>query len=325
MGFGNNTINTDNSRFNKLNRELLVFFVFFIVAIIFWFILTFRNTTSVSLDYSITVRGIPNSVIVTSKIPEKVPVHLKGRGFQLLKLYFNKSQRMLELDYSNLKDNGKALVINEDVWKKAFGKILPAGISVHEAALPTIEIYYSDGEHKHVPVKVVGNITPDNEYILGNTVLQPEFVDIYAPKDSYDTITVINTRSISLNHLKDTTEVEVQLAPPIGVKCVPDKVKVKFCVDLQTTKHINIPIYTINIPQNIILKPFPMVVTVTYQVSASQFNSIKDEQFNAVIDYSTIKKSDNQCSVTLTHVPEGVSNVRFTPHKVDYVIEQNAE
>lgn len=322
MTKGNNSNKTNNSRFSRINRELLVFLVFLLVAIAFWFILTFKNVTAISLDYKLKIRGIPNSVIVTSKIPDKVSLRLHGRGFQLLKLILNSSNRELDIDYSSLKDNNKALVINEDVWKKTLNKTLPVGITVNESSLPTIEIFYSNGEHKHVPVKVIGNLKAENEYMIGEVKLQPEFVDIYAPQDSYDTITHINSKSINLTELKDTTELDLTLEPPVGVKCVPNKVKATICVDLQTTKHLNIPIYTINIPQNIILKPFPQNVTVTCQVSASMYDYVKEEQFNAVIDYDKLKKEDSQCDVSLTEIPECVSNVRFSPHKVDYIIEQ---
>lgn len=314
----------DNSRFSKINRELWVFLVFLVIAVIFWFILTFRNSTAVSLEYQLKINGIPNSVIVTSKIPETVSARLHGRGFELIKLIFSRN-RVLEIDYSSLKESDKALLINEDVWKRAFDKILPSGISVNERTLPRIEIYYSNGEHKLVPVKVEGNLTAEKEYIIGDVKLNPEFVEIYAPEDAYDTITVIHSQKINLTNLKDTTDFDLKLNPPVGVKCIPNRVKAKVCVDLQTTKQIQIPIYTVNIPQNVILKPFPMTVTVTYQVSASKYNEIKDEQFNAVIDYSSIKEEDSKCAVRLVETPEDVSNVRYSPHMVDYVIEQTSE
>ncbi len=319
------TKSRNNSRISQINRELLLFLLFLIVALAFWFILTLRNSTNATLEFDLNVSGVPNSVIVTSKIPEKVSVRLKGQGFQLMKLLLNGTNRKVIVDYSSLKDNNKALIINEDVWRKAFSKILPSGVSVYESSLPTIEIYYSNGEHKHIPVRVAGYLYADADYVIGDIKLQPEFVDIYAPKDSYDTINYVNTQSVELGNMKDTTEIELKLNPPVGVKCVPNKVKATICVDLQTTKQITIPIYTINIPQNVILKPFPMTATVTYQVSASKYDEIRDEQFNAVIDYSTIKPFDSQCNVVLSSLPEGVSNVKYSPHRVDYVIEQSED
>ena len=312
-----------NSRFFKLNRELLVFSIFLLVAIIFWFIQTFKNTTSVSLDYRLQLNGIPNSLVYTSEVPERIKVRLYGRGFNVLKLLFSSSNdRVVEVDYSLMKDTSKALIIDSDIWKRSFSKVLPSGVSVNEQSIQTIEIFYSSAEQKKLPVIFKGKMTTAKDYVVGDIILKPEYVDVYAPVNVYDTITVINTNQIELNNLEDTLDIQLKLNPPMGVKCIPDTVHAKICVDLQSTKQISVPIYTLNSPQNIVLKPFPMTATVTYQVSASKYNSIKDTEFNAVIDYLTIKENDTQCKVNLTAIPEGVSNVRYSPHNVEFVIEQ---
>ena len=66
-----------------------------------------------------------------------------------------------------------------------------------------------------------------------------------------------------------------------------------------------------------------MTATISYQVNASKYNEIHDEEFNAVIDYASIKENDSRCKVNLTAVPEGVTNVKFSPQYVEYVIEQS--
>jgi len=312
-----------NSRFFKMNRELFVFLVFLLFAIAFWLIQTFKDTTSVSVDYQLKINGIPNSVIVTSKIPSDVKVRLHGKGFELLRLMLSSKEKVVEIDYASLKNSSKALVVDGEVWKRAFDKVLPAGISINERSLQTIEIFYSNGDHKNVPVAFKGKVTTEKDYMVGDIIIQPEFVDVYAPKESFDTITVINTSKPQLQNLKDTTTITLDLEPPVGVKCVPDQVKAVVCVDLQTTKRITVPIYTINSPQNIVLKPFPMTATISYQVNASKYNEIHDEEFNAVIDYASIKENDSRCKVNLTAVPEGVTNVKFSPQYVEYVIEQS--
>lgn len=312
-----------NSRFFKLNRELLVFSIFLLVAIIFWFIQTFKNTTSVSLDYQLVINGQPKSVLFTTEVPNKVTAKIYGRGFSLLKLIFSSfSDRVVTVDYAALKDTSKALIIDSDIWKRSFSKVLPAGVSVNEQSMPTIEIFYSLGEHKKVPIILKGTFNTAKDYIIGDINIVPEYADVVAPTEIFDTLTAINTVKIQENNLQDTLETTLKLDPPLGVACEPKDVKVQVCVDLQTTKQVSVPIYTVNSPQNIVLKPFPMTATVTYQVSASKYNSIKDTEFNAVIDYLSIKENDAQCKVNLTAIPEGVTNVKYSPHNVEFVIEQ---
>ena len=94
-----------NSRFFKMNRELFVFLVFLLFAIAFWLIQTFKDTTSVSVDYQLKINGIPNSVIVTSKIPSDVKVRLHGKGFELLRLMLSSKEKVVEIDYASLKNS----------------------------------------------------------------------------------------------------------------------------------------------------------------------------------------------------------------------------
>ncbi len=310
------------SGFLRLNRELMVFLVFLFVAVAFWFIQTFKDSTSMSLTYKLQVEGIPNSVIVTSKIPDDVTFRIHGRGFDLLRLLFSSQEEVVVVDYKNLKDTGKSLIIDSEVWKRSIDKILPPGISVNERGLQQTEIYYSNGEHKSVPVVFTGKVSTEDEYIVCDIRLTPSHVDIYAPVESFDTITGIPTSKLSLENLHDTTNVSLQLAPPVGVKCVPEQINAQICVDMQSTRQISVPIYTINSPQNIVLKPFPMNASVTFTANAGSFNKIKEDEFNCVIDYNTIKPTDTQCKVNLTSVPEGVSNVKYSPQYVEFVIEQ---
>ena len=162
----NNAPHTNNSRLSKINRELLVFLIFLFIAIAFWFIQTFKDSMSMSIDYQLKITGIPKSVITTSQIPETVNVRVYGRGFQLLRLLFSSQERVVEVDYSSMKDNNKALLIDNEIWKRAFDRILPSGISINERSLQTLEIFYSDGKHKAVKVLFDGKISTKSDFIL---------------------------------------------------------------------------------------------------------------------------------------------------------------
>ena len=321
--------NKDNKkkkwRFSILNRELLLFIVFLLIALGFWFIQTFKDAMNVSLEYKVVINGTPQSVIITSNVNETVNARLYGRGFLLLRLWLNSDDRVVEINFEELKKTNKTYVIDSDVWKRAFDRVIPQGVTVSNNNLPYIEIYYSNGEHKNVPVRIDGTISAGQEYVIGEVSLSPEFVDVYAPMEAFDTITAVYTKNMQLTELQDTVEMELELNPPTGVKCVPGKVTATVAVDMQTTKKISVPIYTINIPENIILKPFPMTVDVTFQVSASKYNEVKDDEFNFVIDYQSIKENDTKCEVFMNAAPKYVENVKFSPHSVDYVIEQNED
>jgi hypothetical protein len=106
------------------------------------------------------------------------------------------------------------------------------------------------------------------------------------------TITTIRTQRVSYSQLTDTTQVLLALAPPRGVKCVPDSVMATICVDLFTTKKLQLPVLFENTPDNIIVRSFPSSVGVTFRVSSSLYSVITENDFALVVDYNSIKPGD---------------------------------
>lgn len=306
----------------KVNRELFVFLIFLVVAIVFWFSQSFKDHTTVSLEYSLELINVPKSIIFTSDVPKTVSVSVSGRGFSILEYVSKKQHKRIEIDYSDLPKIGGMVTIDNYVWKKVLNKEFPSGVTYSSVTPSTIEIYYSMGEHKQVPVEFKGKVRTEAQHLLCDLKIDPLYVDIYAPSPQYDTITTVYTEPIIYKNVEDTLQFYVQLQKIKGVKMVPDSVCVTACVDLYTTKTLKVPVYCENIPQNKILRTFPMMVEVSFRVSATMYNSITSDDFIVVVDYNTIKSDDQKCRLQLREIPEGVSNVKVNPELADYVIEQ---
>ena len=185
-----------------------------------------------------------------------------------------------------------------------------------------LEIYYSTGEHKYVPVVFGGKAKVDGQHVLCGIELEPQHVDIYAPDNQFDTISAIYTEDVRYTGLKDTTVVRLALVPPKGVKCRPDSITAKLCVDLYTTKTIKVPIFCENIPEDKVIRTFPLTTNVTFRVSSSLYNHITASDFSIVVDYNTIQPNDKKCDLIVRTVPMGISDVTLSPQQVDYIIEQ---
>ena len=234
----------------------------------------------------------------------------------------NEHQKTLNVDYNDLPKMGGTLTIDNYVWKKTLTKELPKGVTLQTVSPSTVEIYYSMGEHKQIPIEFQGKVRTSDEYMLCGIELQPKYVDIYAPSAVYDTIKVVYTEPFIDNDVKDTLNFRLALSRMKGVKMIPDTVSVKVCVDLFTSKTVKVPIYCENIPHNKILRTFPLMADVTFQVSATMFNNITDDDFVIVVDYNTIKTQDRKCKLIIRETPKGIYNVKVNPEVVDYVIEQ---
>ena len=105
-------------RFVTVNREIMVFLLFLIVAVAFWLSQTFKDHTTVNLEYELKIVNVPKNLIFTSDVPSTIAVAVSGRGFTILQYVMNKQHKVLSVDYNDLPKMGGTLSIDNYVWKK---------------------------------------------------------------------------------------------------------------------------------------------------------------------------------------------------------------
>ena len=60
-----------------------------------------------------------------------------------------------------------------------------------------------------------------------------------------------------------------------------------------------------------------------FTIGASQFRTIRPEQFNVVVDYQALAENpSDKCTLQLRSVPSSVSKAKLELDKVDYLLEQ---
>lgn len=308
-------------RLIKLNRNFLVFFVFLCISIGFWFLQTLKETTTVSQEYTLQIVGVPKDVIFTSDIPKKVKVNITGRGYNFLNYLSKSNNHVVNVNYEDLEVTNNKVTIDNSVLKKYLVRNLGSGLKISSISPSQIDAYYTKGQAKSVPIIFSGKIKTGMQHVLCGIELLSDSAKIYAPYALHDSIQSVTTEYLNREGIEDTTIIRVALKKIEGVKIIPDSVDVRVCVDLFTEKTISVPIYCENIPRNKVLRTFPGKVDVTFRVSATMFNDIKEEQFLLVVDFNSIKQNDKSCKVELRETPEGVSHVRFKPENVEFVIE----
>lgn len=306
----------------NINRDVLIFLVFLAVAVAFWFLQTFKENTVMTVNFRLELTGVPKNVILTNDLPDHLAVTVSGRGFAILDYITKNESHTLQLDYSTLESNNGVITINAATLRRELTQRISRTLKVTAVSPSLVEVYYSMGDHKYVPVVPRVNVKVDAQHVYCGVRLTPSYVNIYAPEAQFDTITAIPTEIYRQENMRDTTRVVLALHPPVGVKCVPDTVRATICVDLYTTKEMQLPIYCEHIPANKVLRTFPSKATVSFRVSSSLYSRIRPEDFALVVDYQTLQPNSNKCSLHMRSQPEGISNVRISPSQVDYVIEE---
>lgn len=311
-------------RLVKINRDFLVFLIFLVVSIIFWFMQSIKETTEVNFTYSLKIEDLPKSVVYTSDMPSEITVSYSSKGWNAFYYKFMKEDdHELSVNFKDVNQKSGKIVIDANALKRAALKKKPQGMIFKTTSPNKIEVYYSNGQHKRVPVIFNGRVTTTAGRYLCGTLIMPDSVDIYAPKHIYGSINNIKTENFTFNDLEDTLQTKLALLVPRGAKSIPDSINATICVDIFTDKTLQVPVYSENVPNNKLLRTFPMKVNVTFLVSATLYDDITPNDFLIVIDYNEVKQNSQRCRLHIRQQPEHIRNLRIVPETVEYIIEQS--
>lgn len=308
-------------RLVRLNRNFLVFLVFLAISICFWWLKTLRETTTYTQEFNVTISNLPNEIIVTSGKPDKVRVTLNCTGSDLLKYKMVNHSYTINLNYKTLEKTRSKLSMDNVTLRRLVSRELNNSLKIASIYPNQIEMTYAKGTYKRAPIIFKGQVKADKQHVLCGIELLTEVAKVYAPEDIYDNITCVYTEPLNLKNIQDTTVTRVALTSINNVKIVPDSIDVRICVDLYTEASIQSPILCANIPRNKVLRFFPSKADIKYRVSAKNDKEIKETDFVIFVDYNKIKKNDTFATLELGSHPDFVSNVRFNPEKVEFVIE----
>lgn len=227
------------------------------------------------------------------------------------------------LDYADYKGVDNQVRIYPSQFEKKVLNQLNASTRLLSMKPDTLEYIYSTGASKLVPVKLRGTLSAGREYYLSDTIFSPDSVLVYAPQGVLDTIAVAYTQPVKLEDISDTLRQQVPLRIQKGVKFVPSSIEMMLPVDIYTEKTVEVPLRGVNFPADKVLRAFPSKVQVTFQVGLSHFRQINADDFHIYVSYEELLRlGSDKYTVKIKNLPKGVSQVRFNPAQVDFLIEQ---
>lgn len=288
----------------------------------FWLFEALNETYDHEFAFPVELRNVPDNVVITTELPPALHVTLRDRGSVLYRYKYLRKFKAVTIDYHTYANASGHVTIAANELLKQITPQLQAGTQVAGIKPESLEFYYNYGLRKRVPVILQQRIRTGKMYSLADTRLQTDSVTVYASEGQLDTITGAYTLPLAMTGLTDTTSVEAGFVTPPGVKFVPARVGVTFCIDRMIEKTVQVPVQQVNFPATKQLRTFPASVSVTFQVGMGMYRSVTQDNFVIVVNYEDLlKNKDNNCRLSLKSVPAGVSHVRISPQEVEYIIE----
>lgn len=307
-----------------VSKRFLVFLFFLFLSAAFWLSMTLDEMYEKEIPVPIRLVNVPKNIIITTNMPDTVIVTVRDKGFAFMGYFTGEPFRPINLNFSTYanKSAGRGSVPLADVQNILYQRL--ATSSRITALKPDqLKFYFNFGQSKTLPVRANGIMTPAINYYLARVSFWPEKVTVYAQQSKLDSLRYIMTEKLNLTNFTDTLIRQVNLQKIIGVKTVPEKVKIGLYPDILTEESIEVPITAINMPKGKTLRTFPSKVKVLFNIGVTAFRKINEKQFEVVVDYNELQANQSdKCALHLKTVPAEVRQARLEMSQIDYLVEQ---
>lgn len=157
-----------------------------------------------------------------------------------------------------------------------------------------LSVVVSNG--KSVPINLKTTETPKAGLELMGYELSSNYVNIIGSSDSLANIKSVDTETVDISNLNDTSELDVKLILPEGVKVTSGQeyvkvkviLKVKENINENNNKTLNIKVNFNNLKDNLILESSSEKVSVTISGTQSELEKINESSLTAVVDLSAV-------------------------------------
>jgi len=310
--------NKRNTKKGKL--KMLLFFLF--IAFFTWFLTKFSKDFNATINTSFQFDNLPNKTAVSTTSINNFSFDLTTSGFDFLIYKFKKP--FIKIDVSKYyNENTRTIFIPNNDLVKIISSQLKNTKTVSNLSISDLSVILDTIESKKIPIILFSDIIFQNGYkSIDGLKLKPDSISVSGPSLIIDSIQQINTRPFVIKNVKENISEEIELDTFSDVNLNYSHVKVVLSTSVEefTQKKLVLPIKIINLPDDLNIKLISEAITITFDVSLTEFNSITEESFEAICDYEKRNNNENFIIPELLRMPDRILNIEFKEKKIDYLI-----
>ena len=317
---------------SRVSRDFLTYLVFLLIAVVIWYMNALNKAYTDEQKFAVRYTDLPEDKALANTPEEYLTLTINAQGFTLLKyrlgLIFNPIT--IEASYQTLRRNNRSAQGEYQlVTQTAFDRVaaqLSSGVRLIRIEPDTLTFLFSETIRKDIAVKSALRLQFEKGFLpKGAMLVEPAKVTVTGPKALADTMQYVYTRAKTFRKLKDTFRATVELQPVRQLRYSSGEVSIVQVIERHTEAAIQVAIEPVNLPKELTMRFFPGTVTVNCMVPISDYEKLQPYMFRAVVDYASIRDvKDNQAKarVTLSRAPDYVTDVKFHPKNVDFIIEK---
>ncbi|MDE6265913.1 MAG: hypothetical protein K2M07_01000 [Muribaculaceae bacterium] len=303
-------------------RNVGTFMVFLVISALFWLLMALNDDVQRDFVVPVKLENVPADVTLLTSEPTSLNLTIKDKGSALVR-YALGSNPTLTFDFADISADNNRIVITRQKANNAirgvFGQAQVMALNPDSISVP-----FTRRPPKTVKVRLnTEDVSTAPQFIIsGGITFTPDTVRLYSARPIRD-ISSITTEPVSANNLRDTTEIEVRLIPPEGMRAIPATVKVKIPVEPLILANRSVPIEVENGPSGKRVVVFPAEAKVSYLIPMNVYNSGDQPTFRVIADFSRRSRVTGRMPLILPALPKTYRNPMLLTDSAEYLIEQH--
>ncbi len=310
------------------HRNIIAFTICLLIATALWFLNALNKNYTINLSYPVTYTNLPNDKMLTNTPPKHFELKVKAGGFSILRHKLSMSFTPLVLDvktlslFGNTKHSSSNICIPTEKLEEYISSQISAELSILAIKPDSIFLNFDKLTKKRVRIKPNISLAFVKQHFISNEItFSPDSIDVYGPLSIIDTIQAIYTQKQRYEKLSQPIRRNVSLQEIKNLQYTPKRVIMDVPVEEFTEKIIYVPIHVINQPEHKNIKLFPDKAKISFLVSLSNFSSVSEQDFQLVVDYSSLSQTSDLLDVNLLRSPSHIYSTNVNPLKVEYLLQ----
>lgn len=288
-----------------------------------------RKNYVTTIGFPVKFVNFPNDKHVVGEMPSYIFLHIKTSGYTIVQYRINPPAVPVVIDLNQyalgkLYEKSPRYFLKTNTLSNTIEAQLPNIVKVMDIKPDTIFFQFDKVYKKKVPVVPAVRVEFIKQYSFKDIpTVKPDSIWVYGPKFVIDTIHMVKTESILIKNVSKSIEKRLELQKQYYLTYSVKHVMLYCPIEKFTEAKLLIPLEVKNVPDSLIMKIIPDVVSVSCNVGLSNYEKIKPYYFKASVDFKATRDNLNRkIRISIDISPRMISNIRIQPQKVDYIIKR---
>jgi YbbR domain-containing protein len=283
-----------------------------IVAFGIWFVVMSSNSIEITKEVSLEL-DLPNGLIVSNEVPDRVSFRLSGSKFFLRTLA--NSLDTIKVDLTKAKVGPTYYKIEKDSLH------LPIGVKILSISPTTINPVLEAVDRRTVPVEIVQKNDLPNGYRLVRLLAMPKNVKIKGPRGIVERISTIRSSPIDLSDIPSSLKWDVPLNTGYPSVSFDEEVEPKISIEVEPTgSNFRVAGVPVKVKGAKNANVAPEKVALYVNCPPNLIKTLNPEKVRAYVEVPETK-SGTYVREVKADLPNGVKLVRVVPDKVQVQID----